>query len=153
MSGYRDANVSTKFSLPMFLIFPDIHGSREGRTDIVFNGKTYRNVRGLKPYYIAVPQLDSILFVTVGTNVTFHLARLDTKQVTHIDGGGSGFGTWIGWDSTYPPGVSNFVSSAVSNGLMLVTLNMATVNGQTRVTEYLDLRNKRLGERTAELIK
>src|ERR1019366_9289552 len=100
-SSYRDANVSVACSQPMVFIFPDAHG-REARWDITFNGKTYRAVRGLKPYYISVPELDSILFVTGVTNATFYLARLDTKQVTQIDGGSSPFGTWIGWDSPYP---------------------------------------------------
>lgn len=130
----------------MVFVFPDAHG-RAARWDITFDGKTYRNVRGLKPYYISVPKLDSILFVTGVTNATFYLARLDTRQITKIDGGNSPFGTWTGWDSSYPVGASNFVASADSNGLSLVTLN-----DRKRVTEYLDLKKKQVEARKEELI-
>jgi hypothetical protein len=131
----------------MVFIFPDVHG-REARWDISVDGKVYRNVRGLKPYYIKVPELDSILFVTGATNATFHLVSLATRKEIVIDGGSSPFGVWIGWNSPYPPGVSNYVASADSDGLLLVTLN-----DQKRVTEYLDLKARRLEKKGLEQSK
>jgi hypothetical protein len=143
-SAYRDANVSVTCSQPMVFIFPDAHG-REARWDITVDGQVYRSVRGLKPYYIKIPELDSILFVTGTTNATFHLFSLATRKETQIFGGGSPFGVWIGWDSPYPPGVSNYVAAANSDGLLLVTLN-----DQKRMTEYLDLKARRLEEKGLE---
>lgn len=141
-SHYKDANVKAITVQPMFLAFPDA-AANGFRTDLKVFGKTYRDVRGLEPYYINVPALDSILFVT-GNNVgqakaTFYLVSVATHQVTKVDGDDSPFGIYIGWDGTYPPGATNYIASADTNGLVLVT-----GDSQKRVREYLDLRTKTL---------
>jgi len=49
-------------------------------------GKTFSDVRGLPPYYLDVPQLHSLLFVTgkVDHGATFHLFNLATKKFERI---------------------------------------------------------------------
>src|SRR5690606_38398288 len=46
---------------------------------ITIDGKTYEGVRGLPPYYLEVPELNAILFVTEqrSHNVVFHLLNLE----------------------------------------------------------------------------
>ncbi len=150
-SDYKDANVKAITIQPMLLIFPVAHADGF-RTDLKVFDKTYTDVRGLAPYYVKVPALDSILFVT-GNNVgkakaTFYLANLTTQQVTKIDGDDSPFGVYTGWDGPYPAGATNYIASASTNNLVLVT-----GDSQKRVTEYLNLRTKTLEKKAEEVIK
>jgi hypothetical protein len=150
-SSYKDANVKAVTIQPMFLIFPSAHADGF-RQDVKVNGRTYRDVRGLDPCYINVPAIGCILFVT-GNNVrsaqaTVYLFNLATKQMTQVDAGHSPFGSYIGWSGPYPRGATNYVASADSNGLVLVT-----EYDEKRVTEYLDLRNKRLEKSSEENLK
>src|SRR5689334_3980091 len=50
---------------------------------LTISGKTYRGVAGSPPYYIDVPQLNSILFVTGNEshgNVTVHVVNKETGR-------------------------------------------------------------------------
>jgi len=61
-------------------------------------GRTYYKVRGMKPYYIDLPQIHSILFVTEGDSYrfTYHIVNLETKKDVEIDGDGTIFGNHLG---------------------------------------------------------
>src|SRR5262249_6469599 len=61
-------------------------------------GRTYRGVRGVQPFYLEVPALDSILFVTVGHSgrATFHIVRRCGGREVRVDGGRAEFGGHIG---------------------------------------------------------
>ena len=139
---YSDTQVKATAVLPAYLILSKTRGPGY-HTDLTVQGKTYKYARGEEPFYIPVPQLDSILFVTGEQTATFHLINLTTRLETRIDGGNSPFGHWIGWHTPENPrpGGSNYVASADSRKLVLVTLN--ETNG-TRVTESLNLQTKTL---------
>jgi hypothetical protein len=71
-------------------------------------GRTYSGVRGVAPFYLEIPELDSILFVTEdkADNVTFHVLNLKTEREIAIDAGNSIFGGHIG--GAVKPGHKNF---------------------------------------------
>ena len=139
---YSDTQVKATAVLPAYLILSKTRGPGY-HTDLTVHGKTYKYVRGEEPFYIKVPELDSILFVTGEQAATFHLINLTTRHETRIDGGNSLVGNWIGWHTPDPPrpGGSNYVASADSHKLVLGTFNE---NGGSRVTESLNLQTKTL---------
>lgn len=65
---------------------------------LTVNTKTFTDVRGTPPFYLEVPQLRSLLFVTgkMDTPATFHVYNLATKQDTTIQGGPVAFGWEVG---------------------------------------------------------
>src|ERR1700733_12450913 len=77
---YRDSNVvAFEKTWPFYPIL----GLHTGKSiGLKVAGKTYYKVRGMKPYYVDLPQIHSILFVTEGDSykVTFHLVDMDTKK-------------------------------------------------------------------------
>jgi len=93
---YRDMNVvAFEKTWPFYPIL----GLHTGKSiGLKVAGKTYYKVRGIKPYYVDLPQIHSILFVTEGDSykVTFHIVDMDTKKSVVIDGDGSSFGWDIG---------------------------------------------------------
>jgi hypothetical protein len=88
---------------------------------LIVGGHTYRGVRGSPPYYLDVPALNSILFVTgaVGGDTTFHLVNLMTKEHIEFDGGTSGFGGMIGANRKPGDPFTDYVESASSNKVIL----------------------------------
>jgi hypothetical protein len=88
---------------------------------LTINGKTYKGVRGLKPFYLDIPELNSILFVTEagGEKVTFHIISLQSKKETAIDGGTSGFGWAIGSGLKSGEKGSDHIESVQSNKITI----------------------------------
>jgi hypothetical protein len=139
---YRDKNVVAKEENPPGFPF-NVHGSKT--TYLIVNGKTYKGVRGTPPYYLDIPQLNSILFVTEERNgkVTFHLANLQTKKEIAIDGDESGFGGHIG--SKKKPGeiMSDYVEKVEPPRVLIAkrSLNwteITTLNVDSKKVERLD---------------
>jgi len=116
---YRDAKASGG-EVVRPLDWFGVHSSRPSYLTVL--GRTYRAVRGTPPYYIAVPSLASILFVTEGPShqVTYHLVNLTTKEHIEFDGGTSGFGGHIGAPRKSGEPFTDYVESVVSNRLTLV---------------------------------
>jgi len=61
-------------------------------------GKTHKGVRGFKPFYIDLPMLSSIAFVTDDQrgHVTLHVVNVQTKKETAVPLEDFDFGFWIG---------------------------------------------------------
>jgi hypothetical protein len=139
---YRDQTVRAgKVTRPWDLFLP--HRSRP--TYLIVFSKTYRGVRGIRPYYLPVPELNSILFVTENPpfRVRFYIVDLQTKEATEIEAGTSGFGGNIG--APRPPGAyyTDYVRSANPNKLLLVERTdrwetITTLNLQKRAIEQIE---------------
>lgn len=89
---------------------------------LTINGKTYRHIRGNGPFYIPIPKLNSILFISgqVDQAATFHLINLRSHAEKIICGGPETFGWDIG-DAPKPDGrYTDYVESATTNQLVLV---------------------------------
>jgi len=110
-------------------------------------GKKYVSVRGSPPYYLEIPKLNSILFVTENPKhqVTFHIVNLQTKESIEIDGEGSGFGGDIGSGQTPGDRYTDWIDSVNSN-----TITLATRSDELKVFTVLNLTTKLL-ERTEVL--
>jgi len=92
---YRDGKVIAGTQLPSF--YPlNVHGGES--TFLIVLGKRYNRVRGEQPYYLTIPQLDSILFVTEkgADRVTIHVVNLRTKKDMRLDPINETFGHHIG---------------------------------------------------------
>jgi len=76
-------------------------------------GKTYRGVQGVQPFYLEVPALDSVLFVTGEDDQTFHLVNLKTRKHLGVGGLKTSFGGHIPYD--------DFVESASANQVVVAT--------------------------------
>ena len=66
---------------------------------LTVDGKTYKNVSGSAPFFLDVPELNSILFVTgdeTHGNVKFHIVNRETGHEIVISGAQSHFGADIG---------------------------------------------------------
>ena len=119
---------------------------------VVFNGKVFRNVLGYPPYYIDVPQLDSVLFVTrstaAGSNL-IHILNLKTDQEVQIptiaDFGrsiGSTNGGFLEYLERAEPGKIS-VASEIGVGVLMkrvYNLNLRTATMESRDTYYYDRR-------------
>jgi hypothetical protein len=115
---YHDKNVKAQEQNPPLYPF-NVHGSKG--TFLTFDGRTYEGVRGTPPYYLELPELKSLLFVTEGRNgkVVFHVVDVQTKREVSIDGDDSGFGGHIG--SEVKPGEigSDYVEKIEGNRIWI----------------------------------
>ena len=88
---------------------------------LTVNGKTFRDVRGTVPFYLEVPQLHSIVFVTgkMDCPSIFHVYDLQSKQEKTVESGPIGFG----WDmgGTNKPGApwTVYVLKATTNEITM----------------------------------
>ena len=106
------------------------------------NGKTYRNVKGGSPYYLEIPELHSVLFVTGDEdkgNVKFHIVNRETGHETVIKGGQIHFGFDIGVSRKPGEAYTDFVQKASSNELTLVSQGT-----KARVVIVLNLASKKV---------
>jgi len=81
---YHDENVTIEVKPPQF-------AHSDERVFLIVSGKRYGHVIGAEPYYINLPQRDSILFVTQAgrERIAIHLFNLKTKkdlEMESIDG-------------------------------------------------------------------
>lgn len=116
-----------------------VHSGRENFIRV--GGRTYRGVRGLQPFYLRLPLLDSILFVTSSGSdaLEFHIVKTeDCKEVT-IKGEKLSFGGHIG--DPDPPGspYTDYVDKESLDELVLATRYPLA---RTRV--FLNLRAKKV---------
>jgi hypothetical protein len=65
---------------------------------LVIDGKRFEHVRGLKKFYLPVPQLNAIIFLVdeKDYSVTYHVFKMDTDEDIAIPARGSLFGQTIG---------------------------------------------------------
>jgi hypothetical protein len=136
--NYRDSKVAGgEVVRPLNLLA--VHSSQ--LQYLTVNGQTYRGVRGLPPYYLDVPTLNSILFVTgdIGGQTVFHLVNLLSKQEIKFNGGTSGFGGHIGANRRPHEPFRDYIEGVSSNE---VTLAKRTPYWMERTV--LNLKTKRV---------
>jgi hypothetical protein len=102
-------------------------------------GRMYRGVRGLQPYYLRLPLLKSILFVTSAASdaVEFHIVKVGDWTEVKVRGEKLSFGGHIG--DPDPPGspYTDYVEKESAKELVLAT---RYPHAKTRV--FLDLQAK-----------
>jgi hypothetical protein len=131
---YRDENVACgKVRRPLDALA--VHSG--GESFIRVGGKTYRGVRGLQPFYLRLPRLHSILFVTdVGRDgVEFHIVRIGDWAEARIRDEKLSFGSHIGYPDTPGSPYTDFVEKEGPDELVL-----ATRYPRARTLVFLDLK-------------
>jgi hypothetical protein len=91
---YKDNVVSAGLvRVPLRLINPHV----DQNNYLEVHGKYYEHVRGVQPYYLPLPEIEAILFVTEdrSNHAEFHIVSLKSGKVTDIFGGKSSFGGHI----------------------------------------------------------
>jgi hypothetical protein len=136
--NYRDQNVvaGQQFS-PLFLLNPHYDAPQF----LKVRGHTYRNVRGLPPCYLPIPELDSILFVTQAyhQDILFHIFNLKTDKELEINGKYGTFGGHIGSRQTNGAPYTEFIESADSHFVVAVS-----IYPDARKSYYLNLPSRKL---------
>lgn len=133
---FEDKNASGgEVRLPFQSVFA--HLSQEFYLTV--NGKTFRNVRGTVPFYLEVPQLHSIVFVTgkMDYSSIVHVYDLQSKEEKTFENGPIGFGWDVG--GTNQPGApwTVYVLKATTNE---ITLAWHAEKGRDLITLKLDSR-------------
>jgi hypothetical protein len=96
---FSDAQVAALHSDAFFSSI-NVHGAGE-RMTLKVRGVSDANVRGGKPFYITVPELESIVFVTgrSSNKATLHIVSNTDGRHLAIPLGGSDFGNFIGGEA------------------------------------------------------
>ncbi len=120
----------------------DIVLAHQGREPFIrVNGRTYPDVKGLPPFYLRLPELNSILFVTVAGRdaIEFHIVDVRSWADAKIRGEKLSFGGHIG--DPDPPGspYTDFVEGEASNRIVV-----ATQYPRARTRIFLDLSARRV---------
>jgi hypothetical protein len=108
-------------------------------TFLEIHGKLFENVRGVSPYFLAIPNSRLIFFVTSshGEKTRFHIANLDTWEITVIEGGASLFGSYIGTPLDPKGRYGGWIDRYESPRLYL---RQRTVSGETHIVLNLSTR-------------
>ncbi len=115
---YRDQFVAGgKLVRPITAI--SVHSSNPNYLTVF--GRTYRDIQGLKPFYLNVPSLDSILFVTGDDNQTFHLVNLKTKKHWSVHTSKTSFGDNIGSVRQAGESYLDFVDGVTNDCVIVAT--------------------------------
>ena len=134
---YRDKNVTAgEIETPLSAF--SVHTSPTKY--LIVNGKTYKGIRGLKPYYLDITNLNSILFVTEGAKykTTVHVVNLQSKREIEFQGV-SGFGSSIGSPSKPGEKFSDYIENVQSNRITIATRSLDWKN-----TWVLNLESKQI---------
>jgi len=123
----------------------------EAINELTIDGKRFEHVRGIKKFYLQVPQTNLIVFVADETNysVTYHVFNMNTDDDIAIRDEGSDFGRTIG-----SPNQRDNVSLGENGNLILSTYDGDVRNNNTNSTYdaiqtlcYLDLKRKAVSSR------
>ena len=141
---YRDQNVSAG-QIKGPIDFLAVHTGQPSYLKV--RGHTFKNVRGLEPFYLPVAEINAVLFVTEEWphGVTFHIVNLQTGKHTQIEGQGSVFGMYIGSKRTAREKGTDYVENAEPSKLVVTTRSW-----EWKETTTLDL-NKNKIERSEHL--
>jgi hypothetical protein len=88
---------------------------------LTVDGKTFRDVRGTVPFYLDVPQLHSIIFVTgkMDSPATFHVYDLKLRSEKVVEGGPIGFGWEMGGSNGPGQLFTVYLLKATTNNVVL----------------------------------
>ena len=105
---------------------------------LIVDGRRFENVRGIRTFYLPIPSMDAIMFVTQGDtyHCTYHVSRMDTREDVSIPMTHSLFGYAIG--STH----TNLRKDSVevnSSNILLCTLFNEEDGKQRRRCDTIDL--------------
>ena len=110
----RDIRVKHEFS-PILLINP--HASTS--TTLVVNGKEFRGVTGVEPFFLEITNRNAILFVTRDSVIgTLHIFDFDRNSVVSVNLGAVSFGDAIGLNKG---GGRDFIESLTSDHLAVAS--------------------------------
>lgn len=84
---YQDKNVTVAFKDSFFIL--NVHSGNSSDSELTVCGKTYKRVRGYIPFYLTLPERNSILFVTGRNSMNngqaiVHVVDLLTKKEVQI---------------------------------------------------------------------
>ncbi len=131
--AYEDDKVKVLHKLTVNVLA--VHASHDEMWLVAF-GKTYKDVRGLSPFYLEIPSKDSILFVTGRTfddgQATVHVLNYKTKREIHFPAFDSSIGREIG--GTTNSGGSENIESVEGDKMVISARFM-----ELQYRYYLDL--------------
>jgi hypothetical protein len=145
---YHDKYVSAgELHSPFEILNPHMGGW----SYIKVNGKTYKKVCGVAPFYLKIPELDSILFVTGDEKKTFHIFNLKTKREIAIPGGSISFGGNIGAPRKPGEPLTDWVESANTNEIVLASQGLPYgTHPSVRILITINLKAKKMEKVEAE---
>jgi hypothetical protein len=111
---------------------------------------TFHNVLGAPPYFIALTNLDAILFVTKkpSQNAQIHVYDLGRKEHFALNGGDTLFGHMIGGQPEPPSRSWDYVESVTSSNIVIVSESW-----HLRERYLLDLTTRTFGKVSEERIR
>ena len=136
---YRDKYVVAETKMRSVLV-GNLHG--DDSTNLRVFGRLYKNVRGSKPFYIMVPELNSIVFVTQDRKEqrTLHLINLETKKEKSVFLGGLYFGSNIGFEQ-YGRKQGDAATDYISN-VGVKTFQINGVSGNWKDVGLIDIESQ-----------
>jgi hypothetical protein len=138
---YSDPNVTVVYKDTANLA--NVHASH-GHFELTMFGKTYSEVRGYIPFYVPIPEKNSILFVTGReARAVVHVVNLQTKAVVQIPAYHSHIGRYIRTNNT---GAAEWLDKVDGNKITIHARGF--VDNSYRY--YLDLGEKKFEREEAE---
>jgi len=121
---------------------------------LIIEGKRFEHVRGLKKFYLWVPQANAILFITDEKNysITYHVFKMETGEDIAIPAKGSAFGRTIGsinpQDKVKRADARTIVLSNLDEGARSTLPSLANLESVESLY-YLDLDRRAVAEKTS----
>ena len=109
---------------------------------LVVDGKRFENVRGIKYFYLPVPGIDAIVFVTDNKDqtITYHVYKMDTKEDIAVNARSSIWGSSIGSAMQ-----SDSVAEATATNITLCNRSYGDTDGvHMRTLIYIDLNRRKV---------
>ena len=141
--AYSDKNVAVSFKNTVNLV--SVHASH-GYYEMTVCGVKYSGVRGYNPFYLSIPEMDSILFVTGrdydNGQAMVHIVNLKTKTEIHFPAYDSHIGSNI---RTNSPDMSEVVEKIDGSQIIIHAEGL-----ERSFRYYIDLSKPRLEKEEAE---
>ena len=113
-------------------------------TTLIVGTNGIHNVVGHDPYYLKIPEWNSIFVATETAehHFVYHIVSLKDQSDTMIDGGSTSFGYWIGRKGAVS---REFIAKAQDH-----QLTVARESDKRRMSYLLDLKSKRAASMSVE---
>ena len=147
---FKDDKVTVTETLHSYIPFSAHVGISDTISITVF-GESYKNVRGYIPFYLTIPETDSILFVTGREyddgQATVHVVNLKTKNEVHFPAYDSHIGSNIRQTNDW---CYEKVESVKDNKVIIDAGRNLNGRMESRFRYYLDLKNAKFEKEEAE---